>query len=71
MTNICNTLLALAAAAMVFGFAITWKPEIDIVIVLALIWFGLRWLARNHPTAAYVLVCFLRGLFSGLLGSRR
>ena len=37
MTNICNTLLALAAAAMVFGFAITWKPEINIVIVLALI----------------------------------
>jgi H+/gluconate symporter-like permease len=62
-----NTIIALIVAAAFFNFAIMFKHWIIAVGTGALLWFGFRWLIRNHLVAAFVLVSFLRGL----LGSRR
>ena len=61
------TIAALACAAAFFNFAVDYRPFITLAIIIGVTWWCFSWLCRRHPLAAYLLVCFLRGL----LGSRR
>jgi hypothetical protein len=54
-----NTIIALLVAAQ-------WRPLIIVAAAVVAIFFGMRWLCRNHPYVAVFLISFFRGL----LGSR-
>jgi hypothetical protein len=66
MPNLKPTIIALLVAAAFFNFAMMWRPWISIAAVIIGVWFGFRWLIRNHPMVAVAVLGFLRGL----LGSR-
>jgi hypothetical protein len=55
-------LLALAVAVAFFVFAMQWRGAIIFVTVLALFFFGMRYLYRNHPLARIFITGFCRGL---------
>ena len=61
------TLLALFCALMVLNFAVAYRPQITLALVVGGGWWAFAWLCRNYPTTAYLFLSFLRGL----LGARR
>jgi hypothetical protein len=59
-----NTIIAFLVAAAFFNFAVTYRHWIILAGVVALLWFGMRWLTRHHPLIAVAVIAFARGLLS-------